>query len=366
MKFKLKLFSVLLISLLITRCSKNDENTTSQDESITGVYCLDFALVGSQLTITKNQNSGNYAASINDFDGGINSGTATANYLNNILSLNGTYSVPNGQANFTAELTFDETTESFTGILNVLDPQGNIFIKSTINGEKGACNSSLSPANISTIVGQPYLTSLHTELNKIKKISKYRSAAGHNFVDYSGESCVNLKHYFHTYAEGVLTNNMYLPTSLNYFSPANGKIITMQQTRFSDDPTDYEIDIQLSDNQNVIVRIFHMTPKVGLSVGDTVTSGELIGSAPSAHLDSSDFAVYVLTNQGYRHISMFERREPSILQEYINKGVNSNWKQDLYYEVNDPYVSQIFCENGTWGNLKHPLSNWELNFFILN
>lgn len=346
-------------------CSCTSNTTQTDDEiSITGTYCLDFSLIDSELVISAGSGSNEYAIQFNDFDGGENSGTGTGSFANNILTINGTYTIASGTGNFTGTLTYDASSNSFDGTFNIVDPQGNILITSTLIATKGSCTYTISPNQLDQVIGQPYLTSLHVELDKIKKISRYRSAAGHNFIDYSGESCVNLKHYFHTYSEGSITPTTPLPSSLKYYAPANGTIVNITQTRVSEDPTDYEVDIRLSANENVIVRIFHITPKSGLSVGDVVSSGEEIATAPSAHLDSGDFAVYVLTTQGYRHLSMFEIMSPSVLQAYIDKGISTNWKQDLYYETTDPYVSGIFCENGTWGNLRHPASNFALDFYI--
>ena len=365
----LKSLFIFICLLLTFGCSHNSEteiiDIVTQPSSILGTYCLNFSLVDSKMIIQ--QVSGGYSISIEDFDGGLNSGTGTASFTNNVLNIEGSFTIDSGTGNFEAALTYEENTESFSGSFNVLNPQnGSILITSSFNATKGSCNYSLSPNDLGQIIGQPLLTAQHVELNKIQKISRYRSAAGHNFVDYSGESCVNLKHYFHTYADAQVTNTTQLPSSLDYFAPADGTIVTMTQTRTSVDPTDYEIDIQLDANPNVIVRLFHITPNSNLSVGDHVSSGQQIAVAPSNHIDSGDFAVYVLTNAGFRHISMFEIMSSSVLQDYYDKGVNQNWRQDLYYETNNPYVGEIFCENGTWGNLMHPSSNWELDFYIFN
>ncbi len=365
---KLKyLIGLLTLCTMFFNCS-NEETINNEEElsRIEGVYCLDFAIVGSQLKIIKNDDSQGYQIEFNDFDGGLYSGMGTGTLNGTSLIINGFYTIDAGETNFTATLDFDSSFESVSGGMDILNPQGTIILNASINGIKGECDLELETSDISQIIDQPYLTSLHVELDKIKKISRYRSSAGHNFVDYSGESCVNLKHYFHTYAEGELDENVELPTSLNYYAPANGTIVSMSQVRINEDPTDYEIDIRLADNENVIVRLFHVNPISSLNVGTEVLSGQQIGSAPLIHLRSGDFAVYILTKQGYRHISMFEIMSTDTLNSYIEKGIDLNWKQDLYYETTNTYVSGIFCENDTWGNLNHPSSNFELDFHIFN
>ena len=363
--FFISFFWIVFSCSILNSCTNNTTETVDEI-SIAGTYCLDFSLIDSELVISTSNNSGEYTIQFNDFDGGENSGSGSGFFSNNTLTINGTYTIASGTGNFIGSLTYDESSDSFDGTFSIVDPQGNILITSTLIAKKGSCNYTLTPNQLNQVIGLPYLTSLHVELNKIQKISRYRSAAGHNFVDYSGESCVNLKHYFHTYHEGMITSATQLPTSLKYYAPADGTIVNITQTRVSEDPTDYEVDIRLTANENVVIRIFHITPKNGLSVGDTVSSGEEIATAPTAHLDSGDFAVYVLTTGGYRHLSMFEIMSPVVMQEYIDKGISANWKQDLYYETTDSYVSGIFCENGTWGNLRHPSSNFELDFYIFN
>ena len=57
----------------------------------------------------------------------------------------------------------------------------------------------------------------------------------------------------------------------------------------------------------------------------------------------------------------------TVLTAYEARGVSSsNWANDLYYDVNDPYVSGIYCDNGDWGNLRHPNMNALDDYFNLN
>ncbi len=360
------LFLILFFCLALFDCSKKDDSETPEDNfELTGNYCLDFSIMGSQMVIEKSNTSGVYNVEINDFDGGLRSGTGTGSVTNETLRVTGQISTEQGNASFEVTLSISESDQTLSGIFNVLNPQGVSLFNSSIRAKKGSCSFELSPEDVQNIIGQPYLSNLHVELDKIEKISKYRSAAGHNFVDYSGENCVNLKHYFQTFDEGIEPASSELPSSLLYFAPANGTIVSIGQARPSQDPTDYEIDIKLEANENIIVRLFHLTPETGIELGATVSSGQLVGRAPTAHLGSGDFAVYILTNQGYRHISMFEIMNTNVLSEYISRGIDSNWRQDLYYETTDQYPSQITCENGTFGNLRHPASRYELDFFIL-
>lgn len=357
---------LLFFCLSLFNCSGNDDSENPNNSfELPGNYCLDFSIMGSQMVIEESNSSGVYNIEINDFDGGLRSGIGTGSISDGRLRATGQISTEEGTANFDLTLTISESDHTLSGLFNVLDPQGSILFNSSLKAKKGSCTFELSPDDIGSIIGQPYLTNLHVELDKIEKVSRYRSAAGHNFIDYSGESCVNLKHYFQTFDEGIEPPSSQLPSSLLYFAPANGTIVNIGQARPSQDATDYEIDIRLEANENIIVRLFHLTPESGIEVGTTVTSGQQIGRAPTAHLDSGDFAVYVLTNQGYRHISMFEIMSNEILGEFEARGVDSNWKQDLYYETTDQYPSQITCENGTFGNLRHPASRYELDYFIL-
>ncbi len=353
----------------VVACSKNDDGTDpdpNSEPSITGTYCLDFSLVGSQLTITETGTEGEYTFSIQDFDGGLRSGTGSATLNGTTISATGTFEIEFGTADFEVELAYNENSETVSGEFVVRDPQDNALISSTINGTKGTCSFSLSPNDVDNIIGQQYLTAHHVEFAKIKKVSRYRSAAGHNFVDYSGESCVNLKHYFHTYREGEVGDGSQLPGSLDYFSPAAGTVVTIGKPRPSEDPTDYELDIQLDANENVIIRIFHVNLLNSIEVGTHLSAGQAIGEAPTTSLDAGDFAVYVLTDKGYRHISMFEIMSESLIDEYRARGVGQNWRQSLYYAAEDDYPNAITCENGNWGNLRHPTSRFELDFFILD
>lgn len=360
-------FSLLLFIMLGCSGSDDEPGTSEEPQSfnLIGTYCLDFAIVGSQMVIESTTTEGSYNVQINDFDGGLRSGSGVGTLNGTTLSVDGTMSTEAGNGNFELNLAIDETNELLSGLFEVIGPNGNVLFNSSLQGAKGNCSPPLTPEDVDNIIGQPLLTSAHVELEKIKKISRFRSAAGHNFVDYSGESCVCLKHYFHTYSGGGDPILSELPASMDYFVPADGTIVTMGQARPSEDPTDFEVDIRLSANENVVIRVFHITPASGIRVGATVTSGQVLGSSPEAHRDSGDFAVYVLTNDGFRHISMFEIMSNEVLARFASRGLSTAWRSDLYYETDDPYVRDIFCENGTWGNLRHPASMFELNWFFL-
>ena len=308
-----------------------------------------------------------YQFEILDYDGGLRSGSGTATLSGDQLTMTGSISIEMGTASLTATLDFNPARDQFSGQFEVLDPNDAVILASSINGQAGDCEYDYDADDVAQVAQVPVLDSLHVDLDKIFKVSRYRSAAGHNFVDYSGESCVNLKHYFLTYSDPQITSSTVLPTSLDYFAPAAGTIVSVAQPRPETDPNDLEVDIQLDSDPNIIVRIFHMTLIDRLSVGSHLNSGERIGEAPSSHLNGGDLAVYVKTSEGYRHISAFEIMTQTVLTAYEARGVSSsNWANDLYYDVNDPYVSGIYCDNGDWGNLRHPNMNALDDYFNLN
>lgn len=135
----------------------------------------------------------------------------------------------------------------------------------------------------------PLLVANFVDLDKIEKISKYRSCQGHVVVPQDNrESRRNMKHYLNVKKEFIGNN------TVEIYSPYDGYVSVI----FGDPGRGLEGEIWISP-----VKIFAMIPpigvwnfsvehiniKKGLKVGDQVKAGDLIGyAALSEYPDSFD------------------------------------------------------------------------------
>lgn len=137
----------------------------------------------------------------------------------------------------------------------------------------------------------PLLTANFTELNKIERVSRYRSCAGHVTVPQDGrEGRRNMKHYFWVKPE------YNKPRTVEIYSPYDGFVGDIR----SDPSENLEGEIWISPTQ-----IFAMVPPLGvwtfsvqhievrpdLKLGDEVKAGELIGWAALSEKRGDSFDI---------------------------------------------------------------------------
>jgi len=153
-----------------------------------------------------------------------------------------------------------------------------------------------------------FVATNYIELDKIYRISKFRSSVGHDYSD-AFEHCRSMKHYFEPRSDVDWS-------TIKIYAPVTGII-----TRIEQEWTGTKIEIASDDYPAFRFSIFHINPAVPRQIGDQVISGEQLGT----HIGSqtmSDIAVIVNdpTRQG-RMVSYFEVITDDVFSEYSNRGV---------------------------------------------
>lgn len=134
----------------------------------------------------------------------------------------------------------------------------------------------------------------YIELQKIERISKFRSSFGHDYPD-AFESCRNMKHYFN-------------PKST--------------VSRIFDEWAGTQVQIRSQSYPAFFFIIFHVNLSSPLSVGDTVRYGQQLGM----HIGSqtmSDIAAGVNTPTGWKLVSYFDVMTDALFQAYHARGLNA-------------------------------------------
>ncbi|MFZ5979142.1 MAG: hypothetical protein ACOYVF_00785 [Candidatus Zixiibacteriota bacterium] len=183
----------------------------------------------------------------------------------------------------------------------------------------------------------------YIELDKISRISRFRSAAGHDYWD-NFESCRSMKHYFEPKAEVDWS-------AIKIFSPVDGKI-----SKVYSEWAGKQLHIKSDKNPAFYFIIFHVQVLGSLEVGDKVTAGQQLGT----HIGDqtmSDIAVGVQTPNGWKLVSWFETLADSIFEHYQDRGVGS--RDDLIITKQDRDNDPLVCEGKEFisqGNLE----NWAI------
>lgn len=155
---------------------------------------------------------------------------------------------------------------------------------------------------IPQFVGSDYI-----ELDKIVRISRFRSGVGHDYSD-DFESCRSMKHYFQP-GSGVDW------ASIQIRSPVAGTV-----DQLIDEWAGTQIQIRSTDFPAFHFIIFHVTLTNNLSVGDSVAAGQLLGTHVGNET-TSDIAVGVNTPTGWKLLSYFDVMTDSLFLSYQSRGV---------------------------------------------
>ncbi len=149
----------------------------------------------------------------------------------------------------------------------------------------------------------------YIELDKIGKISKFRSGIGHDYSD-DFENCRSMKHYF-------IPKQDVDWSTIKIFSPISGKIVKVYNEWAG-------TQLQISSNEYpaFIFIIFHINLAKTFNKGDEVAAGEFLGTHIGGQT-TSDIAVGVNTPSGWKLISFFQVMKESLFDEYKKRGVNS-------------------------------------------
>ena len=196
-----------------------------------------------------------------------------------------------------------------------------------------------------------FVHSNYIDLNKIDKISKFRSGMGHDYSD-DFESCRSMKHYFDPNVEDY--------SLIRIFSPVDGIVVSMVESN------GIRINIKSSEYPEYQFVIFHIDPLPDLEIGDTVSAGEQIGN----HINNStisDIAVRrnVLHEGIFKNqlLSYFEvMTDEYFIDNYLGPEINN--KSDLIINLAERDASPLHCEGEEFIGGTHPdggygsISNW--------
>ena len=196
-----------------------------------------------------------------------------------------------------------------------------------------------------------FVNNNYLDLNKIEKISKFRSGMGHDYSD-DFESCRSMKHYFNPNVEDY--------SLIEIFSPVDGVVVSMVESN------GIRINIKSSEYPEYQFIIFHIDLLPEIEIGDIVSEGELIGN----HINNStisDIAVqrYVLDEGIFKTqlLSYFEvMTDEHFNGNYLGPEISS--RSDLIISSTERDASPLHCEGEefigeTYGDGGYgSLSNW--------
>lgn len=181
----------------------------------------------------------------------------------------------------------------------------------------------------------------YIELEKIYRISRFRSSIGHSYWD-DFESCRSLKHYFEPRSEVDWS-------SIKIFSPVKGTV-----SKIFEEWAGTQVQIKSTQYPAFYFIIFHIKLANPLKVGDMIELGQPLGT----HIGSqtmSDIAVGVNTPGGWKLVSYFNVMTDSVFQRYQLWGVSSRDTMIISKQARD--ADTLTCDGEIFTNSGH-IENW--------
>lgn len=153
-----------------------------------------------------------------------------------------------------------------------------------------------------------FVATNYIELDRIYRISRFRSSEGHDYSDFV-EHCRSMKHYFEPYSNTDWS-------TIKIYAPVSGVL-----TRVESEWAGTKLEIASDEYPAFRISIFHITLAEPFQVDDHVTAGQLLGTHVG-NATYSDISVIVNdpTHQG-RMVSYFNVMTDAAFQQYINRGI---------------------------------------------
>ncbi|MBI4152442.1 hypothetical protein HY495_01915 [Candidatus Woesearchaeota archaeon] len=178
------------------------------------------------------------------------------------------------------------------------------------------------------------------ELDKIQRISKYRSGYGHDYSTPSSETCRSMKHYY--WAKGGMPGGSHTPawTSIKYFAPVDGKISFLRTGTDSNGETEYYFTIIPNEHPSYKLNFFHVNLLPAFRKGGSVTEGQHIG-----HLSDEYVHGEIAVQAGNSLVSFFEIITDELFEEYKQKGAQS--RDDFVIAKEERNEKLLKCDPNT-------------------
>jgi len=197
----------------------------------------------------------------------------------------------------------------------------------------------------SFLFGLPkFISKNYIELDRIDSISRYRSGAGHDYSD-SYESCRSMKHYFRPkYGTDWST--------IKIFSPVNGVVSSSTPETIGGN----QVSITPFGMPAFNVTLFHVNLSQPLTIGDTLRSGQQIGTH-TGNQTTSDIAIQIAApNNTYQRVSFFDVMTDKLFSCFMSKGIMT--RDALIIPKADRDADPLLPCNGNQFFYQGTINNW--------
>ena len=199
-----------------------------------------------------------------------------------------------------------------------------------------------------------------TELDKFSRISKIRSAVGHNYSyktdedDPSRQNCKSMKHYLipkgapRSHGAYSTTPHTFKWMSIKFYSPVDGFInhVEYSENNYGTE-ANFGIQATETDAKGYYFDYYHIALDPNLTVGSTVKAGQQIGTLGDEN-SYGEIAVSARISKTKIHlISFLEVATDEIFNLYKSRGINSSADVIITREERD--ANPLACDQSEAG-----------------
>jgi hypothetical protein len=189
--------------------------------------------------------------------------------------------------------------------------------------------------DLATLGPPKILSANYIDLSKIERISRFRSTAGHSYVDGSGETCRSMKHYFVPPFSGVDW------TDIDIYAPVSG--------------TFGGAGLIPKDMPSMAIQIFHWIPDPQLRGRSWVNAGDHIGKHATFDT-SSDIAISFGGKENGTLVSYFDVITDEVFAEFQERGLMN--RQDAIITAAERDANPVPCEGEMQFTIHGTLPDW--------
>ena len=197
-----------------------------------------------------------------------------------------------------------------------------------------------------------------SELDKYSRMSKIRSAVGHDFsyntpeYDATRSNCKSMKHYF--VPMGVPKENAAYQTaqhtfewmSIKFFAPVDGRIVGVYYTE-TEYGTEANFTIASSEYPGYFFMFFHVALDPDLKQNSVVKAGQLIGTLGSEEAWGEIVVSIKIGPKDHRLVSFLDVATDEVVMEYKARGFKT--VSDVIVTKEQRDANPLKCDNSEAG-----------------
>ncbi len=199
-------------------------------------------------------------------------------------------------------------------------------------------------------------TSNFIDLDSVIKITKLRSAYGHDYTfgdeehDPDFNSCRSMKHYFDSYTYAQKTTQAFgdydTKGNMRYYSPVAGELRDIMTNEFMLGQNEYQFTIISDEISNMNFSFMHVDLLEDLRKGASVEAGQHIGYVGRPYGQAEIVTWLILGDGKVKYISFFDVISDKIFSEYEDRGVVSRAQMTIPREERESNPISCHPDNG--------------------